>query len=202
MPEKQIHAVADPETKAPNPFDTSGAVLLNQPAAVMRIRSTVAARAPKKHEFFKVYDHPDYVRDGIGITYEIDGREEVCWAAPYLQRELLVAGAQPFGFRAYTVIVRPDVLLIWPQKLPDEDNRGASWHASALEVAEIAKKNWVKKVSNRSINEYEPVVAVADWGDPTWPSETFDELLKMAFKGDRLIDRPDHPILQKLRGEL
>ena len=33
-----------------------------------------------------------------------------------------------------------------------------------------------------------------------WPEESFTELLKVAFRG-RVVDRADHPVIARLRGE-
>ena len=35
--------------------------------------------------------------------------------------------------------------------------------------------------------------------DPEWPTLSFQELLRIAFR-DRLIDRLDHPVIKRLRG--
>ena len=36
--------------------------------------------------------------------------------------------------------------------------------------------------------------------EPVWPTESFEEIVKIAFR-DKLIDRPDHPVIKRLRGE-
>jgi len=35
--------------------------------------------------------------------------------------------------------------------------------------------------------------------DPVWPDFSFQEILKIAFR-DRLVDRADHPLVQRLQG--
>ena len=37
--------------------------------------------------------------------------------------------------------------------------------------------------------------------EPKWPDKTFRELLRIAFEG-RIIDRPDHPLIRELNGDL
>jgi hypothetical protein len=34
-----------------------------------------------------------------------------------------------------------------------------------------------------------------------WPDISFQEILQIAFR-DRIVDRADHPLVQRLRGEL
>ena len=52
-----------------------------------------------------------------------------------------------------------------------------------------------------SLNAYDIDVAMGAFPDPIWPSVTFPELLKIAFKG-RMIEDLDHPVLRRLRGEI
>ena len=76
-------------------------------------------------------------------------------------------------------ISRQGTLFLWALRIPGEDGRINNWHASAKEV-------------------YEAVGAIPD---PEWPSLSMDEIVRIAVKG-RVIDSLDHPVLQKLRGEV
>jgi hypothetical protein len=51
-----------------------------------------------------------------------------------------------------------------------------------------------------SLGAYDVFEATGQLGEPEWPTVPFRELLRVAFK-DRLIDRADHPVLRRLRGE-
>ena len=53
--------------------------------------------------------------------------------------------------------------------------------------------------ANMSLGAYEMFEAGATIPDPEWPAESFQELLRIAFR-DRLVDRLDHPFIAKLRG--
>ena len=55
--------------------------------------------------------------------------------------------------------------------------------------------------ANMGVGAYEYFLASGTIPDPEWPAYTFNELLRVAFGRERLVDRPDHPILKKLRGE-
>jgi hypothetical protein len=44
--------------------------------------------------------------------------------------------------------------------------------------------------------------ARGDLGEPEWPDKSLSELLRLAFKGDRLIDSLNHPVLRELAGEM
>ncbi len=101
-----------------------------------------------------------------------------------------------------TSINRQGVVFLWPIKLPDADGRYDHWNQSALEIAtQIATKKWVRVVSNRSLNGYEPYEATANLSEPEWPKLNFQELLNIAFKG-RFVESLDHPVVRRLRGEM
>lgn len=51
-----------------------------------------------------------------------------------------------------------------------------------------------------SLGAYEMFEASATIPDPKWPDVSFQELLRLAFR-DRLVDRFDHPLIKRLRGE-
>ena len=50
-----------------------------------------------------------------------------------------------------------------------------------------------------SLGAYE-VVEASTKSEPEWPDVTFNELLRIAFR-DRLVDRLDHPVIKRLRGD-
>ena len=98
----------------------------------------------------------------------------------------------------HVAINRQKVVFLWPVKLPGADGRQMDWHISAAEAAEKARDRWVRVTANMSLGAYEVFEAVADYGDPEWPAQSFWDLIKIAFK-NRLIDNADHLIIQKLQ---
>jgi len=71
-----------------------------------------------------------------------------------------------------------------------------------LEIADYAKTCWVKMAGKRDLGAYEMFKARGDLGEPDWPDKSLSELLRLAFKGDRLIDSLNHPVLRELAGEM
>jgi hypothetical protein len=59
---------------------------------------------------------------------------------------------------------------------------------------------WVRVPSNMSLGAYELHVAEGELGEPEWPSEALNEILRVAFR-DRYVDDIGHPLLKRLRGE-
>jgi hypothetical protein len=99
----------------------------------------------------------------------------------------------------YTTITRQGILHLWPVKLPTREGRQNEWHRSAGEGAERAMKKWVRMTASMSLGAYEIFEASGDLPDPVWPDFSFEEILKIAFR-DRIVDRPDHPLVQRLQG--
>ena len=72
---------------------------------------------------------------------------------------------------------------------------------SAKKAAELAKKKWVKVVSNMSLGGYEVYEATGELPDPEWPDLSFEKIMEVAFK-DRYITGMDHPVIRRLNGEI
>ena len=101
----------------------------------------------------------------------------------------------------FTTINRQGVLHLWPVKLPGPDGKHNEWHRSAAEAAELAMKRWIRLTANMSLGAYEVFEATGDLPEPEWPDIAFPEILKIAFR-DRIVDRADHPLVQRLRGQV
>jgi hypothetical protein len=85
---------------------------------------------------------------------------------------------------------------LWPLKVSE---RESEWNLSARRGAEIAKGQWARITANMNAQAYDTMVASNQASDPAWPSESYSEILSLAFKG-RVIDTLDHPAIQELRG--
>ena len=91
-------------------------------------------------------------------------------------------------------------MFLWTAKLPTS-NQGATWSWSALAGAEEAKTTWVRLEANTVSKTYDVYRVLGDLGDTAWPDMTLQEMVDLAFGGDRTISDPDHPVLRELRGE-
>jgi hypothetical protein len=182
----------------PNPFDPA-ALRLSQSFAdtvgVKKLLTTVPVRKPSRQDFVRVHPDPAYRATPIGII-ELNEDRETYLLSPAIAQQL------PGEFVAvtlYTAINRQGVIQVWPVKLPGPDGKQLEWHRSAAEAAEHAMEHWVRVRANMSLGAYETSEAIGNLSEPVWPSISFDEILKIAFR-DRYVDRVDHPLLQKLRG--
>lgn len=93
----------------------------------------------------------------------------------------------------YLCVSRSGNLRIWPVRLATDD-----WAISELECAEAATKNWVRVVTAET--SFHRVTASGTLADPTWPAETFSELLRRAFGQELMIATLAHPVISNLLG--
>jgi hypothetical protein len=183
---------------APNPFDPTSLRLdqsFTDTVGVKKLLTTVPVRKPNRQDFVRVHPDPNYRLTPIAII-EVKEEREV-----YLIRPEMVQ-AIPGEFSQvtlFTTINRQGVLHLWPVKMLLPDGRQLEWHRSAAEAAERAMKKWVRVTSSMSLDAYEIFEASGDLPEPLWPDISFQEILQIAFR-DRIVDRADHPLVQRLQG--
>jgi hypothetical protein len=182
-----------------NPFDNLSALRLDQSYAdmvgVKKLLTTVPVRKPNRQDFVRVHPDPKYRLTPAAII-EIKEDREVYLVTPDM------AQALPGEFATvtlFTTINRQGTLHLWPVTLPNPDGRHNEWHRSAAEGAERAMKKWVRVTASMSLRAYEIFEASGELPDPLWPDFSFQEILKIAFR-ERLVDRADHPLVQRLQG--
>ena len=166
--------------------------------AVKKVITTVAVRKPHKHEFIRVRSGCDWrIQTGcftdkeVRETYMV-GRDLWSVLPEEVTPTLLV-----------TCVSRTsEIPFLWPLTLPAADGRPNRWHESAIDAAREAENHWVRVTADMSAGCYVPHVATGDLPEPTWVDYSFQELLRLAFKKDRLIDSIDHVVLKRLRGEV
>jgi hypothetical protein len=182
-----------------NLFDNLSALRLDQSYAdtvgVKKLLTTVPVRKPNRQDFVRVHPDPAYRLTPAAII-EVREEREVYLVTPDIARAI------PGEFATvtlFTTINRQGTLHLWPVKLPNPEGRHNEWHRSAAEGAERAQRKWVRITSSMTVGAYEIFEASADLPDPVWPEFSFPEILSIAFR-DRIVDRANHPLVQRLKG--
>jgi hypothetical protein len=103
--------------------------------------------------------------------------------------------------RFHLYVTRDGACGLWGVSLPDLNGRINTWSESAMTLISRARKEWVRCVPDKEANSYGYRKSKKDFGEPKWPTETWLELLTLAFKG-HVIEDLDHDILKKLRGDI
>ena len=172
--------------------------ILSPPLASEKLLTTVPTRKPSKEWFVSTHPDPGYHIETCVIELKEDS--EIYLVSRDLWDEL--ASESTCGPRAlFTTVNRQGIIFLWPIRLPGPDGRLDAWNRSALEAAKLAEQRWIRVQANRSLGSYEVFEAKGDWGPFNWKDvPPFQDLLRIAFK-DRYIQKMDHPILRRLKGE-
>jgi hypothetical protein len=182
---------------SPDPFDLATLrldPLFLETAGVRKVLATVPVGKPSPQDFVRVHPGEEYRETFAVVDWKED--REFYVVVPAVAAEL---GGECVSVMLYTRITRQGVTRLWPIRLPGPDGRVNEWHRSQGEAAERAKDCWVRVKANTSLGAYEIFEASAAIAEPEWPTETYQQLIRIGFR-DRIIDRLDHPIVAKLRG--
>jgi hypothetical protein len=191
----------NPETpgNAPlDPFDL-GNLRLSQSfteIGVKKLLTTVPVRKPGPQDWVRVHSSPEFKADFPVIELKTEREEYVVTAgvAPVLVGEYVPK-------TLLTAITRQGTVFLWPIRLPSSDGKDLDWWRSARDAAARARDKWVRIRPNMEAGAYDLYLAEADLPEPEWPELTFQELVKIAFR-DHLVDRIDHPVIKRLRGQV
>jgi hypothetical protein len=85
--------------------------------------------------------------------------------------------------------------LLWP--VPEKTNFKA-WKSENA-AANQARTDWMSMVWNEERSDFDVEKAEGINVEPTWPKESFEELLKIGF-ADIIVDNEDHYFVRRLRG--
>src|SRR5262249_61636814 len=140
--------------EATDPFDVPRLRAASlEDIGVDRVVLTIPVRRPGRNEFFRVHPDPNMAVDWYVVERDDDMDREIYWVTEDFRGELL---DELKPVRIFTCINKRGTEFLWPARLPGADNRlGRRWHESALEIADQAKKSWVKMQGKRDLGAYE-----------------------------------------------
>jgi len=187
------------QASAPDPFDPANLRLsqaFTETVGVKKLLTTVPVRKPGPQDFVRVHPNPEY-RDNFPIIELKDDREEyivTTGLVPELVGEFVTK-------TLYLAINRQGTVFFWPVRLPSTDGKDMNWWRSGREAAALAMAGWVRVKPNMNLGAYDIFQAPAGLSEPEWPELDFWALIKIAFR-DHLVDRIDHPVIKRLRGQV
>ena len=200
QPTMQTTATDQPPTAAASIFDNLAALEVRdvEEAAglVESVRTYIPVRKPSREQFFRIHPGPEYQLRSLVLELKEEG--ETLFISPALQNALI--GEKCVGQRILRLgVTRQGVAFVWPVRPPMVD-RADAWASTALDAISHAERRWTRMTADMALGGYRISVAQID-DEPTWPKESFGELLKIAFKNS-VVDSLDHPTLRRLRGEV
>ena len=194
-----MQPTAEQQASTPDPFNPTNlrlSQLFVETAGVKKLLTTVPVRKPSAQDFVRVHPDPAY-RENFPIIELKDEREEYIVVA-----DLVPALVGEFVTKTlFTAINRQGTVFFWPVRLPSPDGKDLDWWRSSREAAELAMTSWIRVRANMNLGANDIFQAESVISDPEWPQLGFWELIKIAFR-DHLIDRLDHPVIKRLRGQL
>lgn len=192
---------APPNGGPPDPFDPARLRLSQDFASAVDVRTVltmVPVRKPSKEWWVRTQSDPAYQLPTALLELKED--RETYLVARELWPEL-VSEPTFAPTLLITAINRQNVLFLWPVRLPGPDGKVNPWHQSALDAAERARSDWTRVYADMAMGGYRVEYAPSLRAEPNWPELPMSEILRVAFR-DRHITTRDHPILQRLRGEV
>jgi hypothetical protein len=153
----------------------------------------VSVRKPTINEFVRVNPDPAM---SLATSIFVDPERETYFVATSA-RNVLVAGVK--AMLLVPAVNQRGLFFIWPIALGDGSGRRNAWHETAREAMELAKREWVKLVSDMAGGCYRVYRAKGALPNPVFPQKSLEELLRIAFRG-RVIDSEDHPVVRQALG--
>ena len=164
-------------------FEADNAVNLDVPVA----KTTYPLRRPHPDELFRV--HPDEAMCKPVWTYRQQGSGKIYYVEP---------AARPFmeGLCRISRVVMcctgDNEIIVWPVTMPREGNSNNVWYDDAWAAVLSGRKVWSRIVSIGSGDGgpggYKLYIAAELKREPEWPpGETFQTLMKKAFKGASFV---------------
>jgi len=185
----------------PEPLESRGILRMRLPASSVVgsetkfVRTKIGVGTPKRDQFFQVKDGESFSAP-FGIL-DWQRTSSIYLVAPGPVRDWMLEEEVKSYYDCILclTVTRHGEPGIWPLKCTDND-----WHVSAREIAEKAKGEWLKLISNRDSGHYDFGLAADQSKEPSWPAESFEQLLEKAFTG-RIIDTLEHEVIQELSGD-
>jgi len=163
-----------------------------------KLLTTIPVRKPSKEHWIRT--HPDSAFWFSTWLIELKEAGEFYLVEPEI-RSLLLNCDEKCLVRKLLIPSqnRQGDIFVWPIRIPAVDETLDAWSRSSLEGARLAKRKWIRIVSNKSLGAYEIIERDGIGSELKWPELTMGEIMKVAFK-DKIISDPDHPVLCELLG--
>lgn len=166
---------------------------------------TIRTTKPDNTDFFRIRPGDEWKMDFPIFSPKGTGKDkEKYLVMPEYQRELEERNSLQFVKFYFGIIWGSNILFLSDVSIKcREDGVLNSFHKSRHELYALAEKSWISISANTDLGAYTATEAKSKIPDPVYPAmpANIGEAIQIAFK-DNVIDREDHPILKKLRGEI
>ena len=181
-----------------DPFDPAAlrvSANIEAKSGVRKIMAHLPVHKPNRQAFFRVHPDPGY-RNTIASLELKDEREtyavvpEIAYA---IESETRIVDL-------CLCVTQQGTNFLWGVPVANSTTRENAWHRTARIAAAHAETSWVRMSANMSAGCYDIKLAPDGMPEPEWPTESFRDLLQIAFGNGKLIDSFDHPVIKRLMG--
>jgi hypothetical protein len=161
--------------------------------------TVIPIRNPKPDEFFRCMADENYSMEAHILSLKTEN--EWYLIDPDILPEIQLE-SQLRVMTLYVCVTMNSTTFVTCIPQPDEMGKINSWHESGHRTMEEAKLCWVRRQADKANGGYVITKAMnAKLPDPKWPTMTLSEIIDRAFN-KFYIDDINHPVLQRLRGEM
>jgi hypothetical protein len=194
-PEPSADTPEAPE--ALNPFDPktyARGLKLDAAAGVRRVLTELSVRAPDRSWWARC--HPTHWFQARVIELKDEG--ETYLVLPHLNH--LLVGEPCWKLKSFHLAVNMQgKAFLWAVRRPEDDKDPDKWMRAPLEAVRLAVKQWVRIAWNDMTRQHDVNTCESD-AEPEWPDLDMESLNRLAFKGF-IMDKSDHPVLRRLKGQ-
>jgi len=163
--------------------------------ATSKTQLIVPIAKPNRQMWFQ--PHPDPKWRGMYSVIELKDDRESYIVAPDLREALLEEWTPKMLVACQS---RQGTFFLWPIRIPATDGRVDTWSDSAKKIVDGYAGKWIRVIPDMQAGGYSVIEPANTFPAPVWPKEGFKSLVLKAFNG-RIIDKEDHPVVLKLRGQ-
>ncbi len=161
--------------------------------------TVIPIRNPKPDEFFRCMSDEEYSMDAHILSLKTEN--EWYLIDPDILPEIQLE-SQLRVRTLYVCVTMNSTPFVTCNPQHDQMGKINSWHLSGHRTMEEAKQCWVRRQADKANGGYIVTKAMnAKLPDPKWPTMTLSEIIDRAFN-KFYIDDINHPVLQRLRGEM
>jgi len=167
--------------------------------------NSIRTQKPDNTDFFRIRPGDEWMMEFPIFSSKGTGKDkEKYLVMPDYQQELEERNSLQLVRFYYGILWGSNVLFLSDVSIKcNEDGEMNSYHKSRHELYELAKTKWISISANTNLGAYTATEAKSLIPDPTYPLKpgNIEEAIQIAFK-DNVIDKDDHPVLKRLRGEI
>lgn len=177
--------------RAPNTLDGGG-------DGIRREFTHIRVGKPKKTCFFRAHTDPDY-RIAVYVIEDDQSMPKDNYLVIGDMVKALIEETKPKLLVLCVDKMGEPFLWVAPPQAEDRFQCSNLWNSTALKALKLAETTWVRMMANMSAQTY-TIHTSPSAEEPDWPELPMNELIKLGFGQERIIQDMAHPLVMRLSG--